>query len=596
MATILTTKICLRNDLAAKWTSINPILLAGEIGFERDTGYFKIGDGETAWIDLKYAGGKADVSDIVISVDGQTLSQTANGVLGLHNWGKEYYAWNAPTDTAEGYYSLQVVDADHPWIAGLEPRAAGNIKGEIEIAWYEPNTTTADGIAASIAALQSNVDKLSDAVGTSEDDASAPTIYGRLAAHATDINKNKEDIALANAAIDKHGEKIAALLGLEGGTLTGDLILADGSKAASEAVVDAKIAALGSAGTLNREIVDELPEIKDADTNTIYMVKRTGSILAGDTYAEYMVVDGAWEQIGSTAVDLTNYVEKVVPATENVFAGLAANGTLVDTKIAISDVSAHLDNTDIHVTAEEKKLWNKLPGITEKIKYQVKTTVEGALVNYSDKEIRIMYPADTDWSHQNVGAEGDANMHYFAFRAYAPENAVSFKEDTAEIISDQTMYFFEGNDFAGVDEFGRKYSVVWLPAAGFDTETNAWTYYGENSNKEHYIGWYYSVEWYNVNGKIITSDVVRINLSNESCHNVVEPYYVNGMVKNISINGELAEVVNHSVSINTSDFIKSGDEITVNEDGTLSVKQINASKLTADENSELVLNGGSAII
>ena len=49
------TRIVLRNDLAANWTSNNPIMLTGELGVESDTGYFKIGDGTTTWNDLPYA-------------------------------------------------------------------------------------------------------------------------------------------------------------------------------------------------------------------------------------------------------------------------------------------------------------------------------------------------------------------------------------------------------------------------------------------------------------------------------------------------------------------------------------------------------------
>ena len=41
-----------RRDTAANWTSNNPTLSAGEIGFETDTGKFKIGDGSTAWNSL----------------------------------------------------------------------------------------------------------------------------------------------------------------------------------------------------------------------------------------------------------------------------------------------------------------------------------------------------------------------------------------------------------------------------------------------------------------------------------------------------------------------------------------------------------------
>jgi hypothetical protein len=46
-----------RRDLAANWTTTNPILNAGEIGFEADTGKFKIGNGTQNWVALKYAGG-----------------------------------------------------------------------------------------------------------------------------------------------------------------------------------------------------------------------------------------------------------------------------------------------------------------------------------------------------------------------------------------------------------------------------------------------------------------------------------------------------------------------------------------------------------
>lgn len=43
-----------RRDTAANWTSINPVLAAGEIGMETDTGNTKLGDGVTAWASLGY--------------------------------------------------------------------------------------------------------------------------------------------------------------------------------------------------------------------------------------------------------------------------------------------------------------------------------------------------------------------------------------------------------------------------------------------------------------------------------------------------------------------------------------------------------------
>lgn len=49
------TQIQLRRDTAANWTSANSTLAQGEIGYETDTGYFKIGNGSTAWNSLGYS-------------------------------------------------------------------------------------------------------------------------------------------------------------------------------------------------------------------------------------------------------------------------------------------------------------------------------------------------------------------------------------------------------------------------------------------------------------------------------------------------------------------------------------------------------------
>ena len=51
-------KVQLRRGTAAEWVSRNTLLLAGEVGYETDTGYMKVGDGVTRWNQLSYwAGG-----------------------------------------------------------------------------------------------------------------------------------------------------------------------------------------------------------------------------------------------------------------------------------------------------------------------------------------------------------------------------------------------------------------------------------------------------------------------------------------------------------------------------------------------------------
>lgn len=50
----MATRIQVRRDSAANWTSNNPTLADGEIGFETDTGLLKVGKSNTPWISLEY--------------------------------------------------------------------------------------------------------------------------------------------------------------------------------------------------------------------------------------------------------------------------------------------------------------------------------------------------------------------------------------------------------------------------------------------------------------------------------------------------------------------------------------------------------------
>ena len=60
------TRIRVRRDTAATWTSVNPILLDGEVGYEKDTKKMKIGDGTTAWIDLTYVNNASGGTSTII--------------------------------------------------------------------------------------------------------------------------------------------------------------------------------------------------------------------------------------------------------------------------------------------------------------------------------------------------------------------------------------------------------------------------------------------------------------------------------------------------------------------------------------------------
>jgi hypothetical protein len=82
----VSTKLQVRRDTAATWTSTNPTLASGEIGFETDTLKFKIGNGSTAWISLGYQaavfnGGTITNALVVSNTSGVNTSGTYTSTI-----------------------------------------------------------------------------------------------------------------------------------------------------------------------------------------------------------------------------------------------------------------------------------------------------------------------------------------------------------------------------------------------------------------------------------------------------------------------------------------------------------------------------------
>ena len=82
-------QIQIRRGTAANWTSANPTLAEGELGYETDTGKLKAGDGSTAWTGLDYVSGTGSISDVVsdttpqlggdLDVNGNAIVSASNG-------------------------------------------------------------------------------------------------------------------------------------------------------------------------------------------------------------------------------------------------------------------------------------------------------------------------------------------------------------------------------------------------------------------------------------------------------------------------------------------------------------------------------------
>lgn len=315
-------------DNSAVWYNFEELVAYAKTGATAYVGQILAYVNETdktskAYIIVNEAGDLQEVGAATLG-DNKTIV-LKEGTLALKNWGVEYYKWveAVGTEGQEGYvaghHEKQIVDGEHPWIAGLEPKALKDTDGNFILAWYQPSTTTVEGLSSSITTINNTINTINQTLG---DKQTENTVLG-------DVEKLKAEV---EKKLDKAG-----------GTMTGDLTLKDGGKAISDTAVQNLIA---SAGHLKREIVEQLPAVAEADKDTIYMVKDT-SVLGGDKYKEYMLVGEELAQIGDTSVDLTDYMKKAVPAKEGNVPTLDADGNIVDGGKTVEEIKTEIVNAAI---------------------------------------------------------------------------------------------------------------------------------------------------------------------------------------------------------------------------------------------------------
>ena len=138
--------------------------------------------------------------------------------------------------------------------------------------------------------------------------------------------------ALANGQVATNKSDIATLKSGKADkstTLSGYGITDAYTKAQTDSAINTAVA---NADHLKREIVASLPEVDEADEHTIYMVG-TGTGSEDSVYEEYMIINGGFEKIGSSEVDLTNYALKTEVTTAKNEA-ITTAGTNADSKIS----------------------------------------------------------------------------------------------------------------------------------------------------------------------------------------------------------------------------------------------------------------------
>lgn len=103
MAEVVKTRFKQLSKASTEWTSLNPTLLEGEIGFESDTNKLKVGNGVDAWNNLEYVAGSdssdVDISNLVDLSNKQTITNTKTFTTSEGSWDTGYF----PITIAQDY-------------------------------------------------------------------------------------------------------------------------------------------------------------------------------------------------------------------------------------------------------------------------------------------------------------------------------------------------------------------------------------------------------------------------------------------------------------------------------------------------------------
>lgn len=220
------------------------------------------------------------------------------------------------------------------------------------IKFYKTDTVTAETVADYTVTLPADVDisnlatktevqAVSDLVGIIPDGYDATTIAEYAKELADNVAANGYDDTAIKGLIQDNTDAIGELE-------TGKADVAttiDGygiTDAYTKTEVDSAITtAVANAEHLKRSIVDTLPEVASADTHTIYMVSITGGD-GNQKYEEFMLINGVFEKIGDSAVDLTDYTTKTYVDGLN---------TAMDTRVTALETSLSESVTDEEIEA-----------------------------------------------------------------------------------------------------------------------------------------------------------------------------------------------------------------------------------------------------
>ena len=228
--------------------------------------------------------------------DNATIELTSGGALQLKDFGARYYAYHEADPIIEGSwtypdgmpespnegdlakvgeawyrwdgaawttYSEEVHESDwyeltEGWKAGLEPKVVSAAGNTYNIAWYEPSTTTIEGISSIISNMQTEIDGFNTRLGDLEIQVEELAAGGLVKVDETTITKSEDGTLSVKEIAQTQVTGLAGALS----TATANAVqqaqtYADGQFVAKSNVVAAGAAASDVATASNEKVASE---------------------------------------------------------------------------------------------------------------------------------------------------------------------------------------------------------------------------------------------------------------------------------------------------------------------------------------------------
>ena len=481
-----TVRLQVRRGTASQWTSINPILAAGEMGLESDTNFIKFGDGTHLWSELGYANEPLSalqntLADYVLLED----VGVANGIASLNASGKVPSAQLDIDELSQDAVNTALIGGDG--ITKTYNDGSNTITLDVDITSGGGLKIASNKLTVDDTIVQKRVTNVTDTeIGYLDGVTSAIQTQINAKSATADVPGIVDSTIIGGANVETSYNSGTKKLTVKTsndititGTLNADDVMSntatiDGELHAGSVTIEGDLTVGGTYSTVPVETLTVTnPMIYMAESNpaNIVDIGIVGSKTQNSTYSHTGFVkdatDGKWKLFSgvvaepTTTVDFTTWTKDDMQLGDIYTTGLhaedAAIGDVTNEEIQFlsgvsSPIQDQFDNKqDLIVNASNTEI-GYLSGVTSAIQTQLNDKAALSSPTFTGT---VALPADT-----NIGTVSNTEIGYLDGVTSAIQTQINNKQDAVSGVSNTEIGYLDGVTSAIQTQFNNKQDVV----------------------------------------------------------------------------------------------------------------------------------------